>query len=46
MSCQGPCLTHCYRKNSIILLLIGIVIGIVIGYILSSSITTTEKNTS
>ena len=28
MNCQGPCLFHCYKTNSIILLLIGILIGI------------------
>jgi len=25
--CQGPCLLHCYYKNSIFLLLIGFIIG-------------------
>ena len=28
--CQGPCLLHCYKRNSVILLLIGIFIGILI----------------
>ena len=28
MNCQGPCLFHCYKTNSIILLLLGILIGI------------------
>jgi hypothetical protein len=27
INCEGPCLLHCYKKNSIILLLIGIIIG-------------------
>ena len=27
-NCKGPCLLHCYYKNSIILLLIGFIIGI------------------
>ena len=30
MDCQGPCLLHCYKKNSILLLLIGFLIGFVI----------------
>ncbi len=28
MNCQGPCLFHCYKTNSIILLLLGILIGL------------------
>ena len=28
MNCQGPCLFHCYKTNSIILLLLGILVGI------------------
>lgn len=28
MNCQGPCLFHCYKKNSLILLLIGVLIGL------------------
>lgn len=27
--CQGPCLLHCYYKNSILLLLIGFIIGLI-----------------
>lgn len=28
--CKGPCLMHCYNKNSIILFVIGILIGLII----------------
>ena len=28
INCQGPCLVHCYYKNSIVLLLIGFLIGL------------------
>tara|TARA_B100000575_G_C23125384_1_gene651944 strand:- start:304 stop:645 length:342 start_codon:yes stop_codon:yes gene_type:complete len=28
MNCQGPCLLHCYKVNSLILLILGILIGI------------------
>lgn len=27
MDCKGPCLIHCYKKNSLIILLIGLLIG-------------------
>ena len=27
MNCKGPCLLHCYYKNSLILIFIGIIIG-------------------
>ena len=27
MNCVGPCLLHCYKKNSILLFLIGFIIG-------------------
>lgn len=30
MKCKGPCLPHCYNKNKILFLLIGIILGIVI----------------
>lgn len=30
MSYQGPCLLHCYKQNSLIILIIGILIGIII----------------
>ena len=33
MNCQGPCLLHCYNKNSILLLLIGFIIGSFITYV-------------
>ena len=33
MNCKGPCLIHCYKKNTIIILLIGFTIGFVIGSI-------------
>ena len=32
-NCNGPCLFHCYYKNSIILLLIGFIIGLSISNI-------------
>ena len=28
--CAGPCLEHCYSKNNIIYLFIGVIIGIII----------------
>ena len=31
-SCTGPCLEHCYSKNNIIYLLIGLIIGIIISH--------------
>ncbi len=37
MNCQGPCLIHCYYKNSLILLLIGFILGIIISNILSKN---------
>ena len=30
MNCQGPCLLHCYKQNSLILIIIGIIIGLII----------------
>lgn len=33
MNCQGPCLLHCYKSNSIILLLLGVLIGLCINNI-------------
>ena len=27
--CKGPCLAHCYYKNSIILILFGFLLGII-----------------
>ena len=29
-SCQGPCLKHCYAKNSLVLIFIGITAGFLI----------------
>ena len=29
-NCQGPCLLHCYKKNSILLILIGFILGLCI----------------
>jgi uncharacterized membrane-anchored protein YhcB (DUF1043 family) len=29
--CTGPCLQHCYKKNDIEYLIIGLIIGIFIG---------------
>lgn len=30
LNCEGPCLSHCYYKNSFLLLIIGIIIGYLI----------------
>jgi len=35
INCQGPCLIHCYKKNSIILIIIGIFIGFLISVLLN-----------
>ena len=34
MSCEGPCLKHCYNKNILLYLFIGILIGLSISYII------------
>ena len=35
MKCKGPCLYHCYKKNSIILLFIGFLVGFIFKYFLN-----------
>ena len=43
MNCQGPCLTHCYEKNSIILIVVGILIGIILSELYRKSLKIKEK---
>ena len=31
MNCKGPCLIHCYRNDTIIILILGILIGYFFG---------------
>ncbi len=32
INCQGPCLLHCYYKNSLLLLVIGFLLGLVFSH--------------
>ena len=29
MECQGPCILHCYKKNSLILIILGFLLGVI-----------------
>ena len=44
VNCQGPCLLHCYYKNSILLLLIGFIIGLYIKPIYHLNLNDEHKN--
>ena len=37
MDCTGPCLKHCYNKNTVLALIIGIFIGFLLSEILKKS---------
>ena len=37
MDCKGPCLLHCYKKNSLLLILIGFLIGFFVSRLLNRS---------
>ena len=43
MNCQGPCLTHCYKKNSILLIIVGILIGIILSELYRNKTNNKEK---
>lgn len=39
-SCKGPCLKHCYAKNSLVL----IFLGMIAGYLITNFLQSDDKN--
>ena len=36
-SCQGPCLKHCYAKNSLVLIFLGLIVGMLLNSFIFNS---------